>query len=548
MNKKIVIIKNGYDVLRIIEGKSDGDTCEFKIIFMIDNDNIEICYLQLFSDIQKLEFDKSKKMEITYHKSTISKPAKIHLKLHDKETGKCEYVSLPLKELIDPDVNTEIPIPLFKIIIPDNVLKTKYIQKKDHVVFDVEDNNMVEIFLTQNGFTKKNYHQKWDCLNQNLISTGIEFYATGLTEYFFINDRYNLGDQYDIHNVITREASTVVDITDDIGIQINKIRNQNLKEEKLRALFIENSIYLGFLAGMATIDYKHMYLVDFKNDKYFNDKERKKWEYRFNKIFYKTDRLIQKNKVKYAQMIKKYENLEDDYSQIRSKAEKFMIAMNKLRYDTFKKLNLINKDDENLIYNLNFFNKEHIHMENFAKIDMSKLEYKDIWFLEEFSTHARELVILFAKYLGEDEADIFCSTIETKGYNENNNLKLNNELVITTTNNLKIENVIYVYKKYSIELLRGKLNVLSDDVNEPNVLVESRMSYEDYKKYGYPKCIVDKGNFEVKEMEMYHISKENFEIAMKNNDCLLEKIYSEFEKIIGSTKRRLQMDDDEFFY
>lgn len=60
MNKKIAIIKDGYDIMRIIEGNSDGEKCDFKICFMNGDSNFDIYYMKLFSKAKKLEFDKKK--------------------------------------------------------------------------------------------------------------------------------------------------------------------------------------------------------------------------------------------------------------------------------------------------------------------------------------------------------------------------------------------------------------------------------------------------------------------------------------------------------
>lgn len=82
-NKKIAVVKNGYDVMRIIEMNSDNENCELKIVLFIDNCDIDIKYLKLFSTIEKQKFDKTKKFELTYHKKSTTQPTKIHLKFDD---------------------------------------------------------------------------------------------------------------------------------------------------------------------------------------------------------------------------------------------------------------------------------------------------------------------------------------------------------------------------------------------------------------------------------------------------------------------------------
>lgn len=50
MERKIAIIKNGYDILRIREINSNEEKCEFKICIMAEQNNVKILYNKLFSE------------------------------------------------------------------------------------------------------------------------------------------------------------------------------------------------------------------------------------------------------------------------------------------------------------------------------------------------------------------------------------------------------------------------------------------------------------------------------------------------------------------
>lgn len=298
MNKKIAIIKDGYDIMRIIEGNSDGEKCDFKICFMNGDSNFDIYYMKLFSRAKKLEFDKNKKWEITYHKATSTKPTKIHLK--NKEES--EYITLPLKELLDPDVNTEIPIPLFKIIIPDGILKNKYKPKKEHRIIDISGNNVVEIFLTKSGMAGSNVYDKWSNIELGLMGNAMEFYATNNPKYMGLNIKCTFINKKSPEERIVHNLCTLADITDDIGIRVNTVNIPNMnKLNNISVLFIENAAYLAFLAGgkIYTEDYKDgqlIYKKDIENEKYFSESERKKWNFYFQKNFKKANSLIKKYK------------------------------------------------------------------------------------------------------------------------------------------------------------------------------------------------------------------------------------------------------------
>lgn len=301
--RKIAITKNGYDILRIKETASNGENCEFKICPMIKPQDINIYYMQLFSEPKYIEFDKNKELEITYHKTNGNKKTKIHLKLKDKFD--IEYKSLELTKLLDPNVNTEIPIPLLQIIIPNEVLYAKYKKKNYHTQFEIKDNNIIEVYLTQKGYKDSNLFDKWQNLNILLFANPIQYYATGLNEKYAGQNLYMKLQEKDI-GLINIKA----DVTDDIGISINVVNNPNIKTKKMCMLFIENAAYLGFLGG--TLQYtekcingKLAYKYDLDNDQYFDSKEKEKWENIFQKEFKKLDEWIALSDGKYD---KQFEN------------------------------------------------------------------------------------------------------------------------------------------------------------------------------------------------------------------------------------------------
>ena len=85
MQNKIAITKNGYDILRIVQGKTTEEHCEFKIIPMVEPKDTRIFYMKLFSEPEEFKFDKEFKFEITYHIANEKEPAKIHIKIDNKE-------------------------------------------------------------------------------------------------------------------------------------------------------------------------------------------------------------------------------------------------------------------------------------------------------------------------------------------------------------------------------------------------------------------------------------------------------------------------------
>lgn len=292
---KIAITKNGYDVLRIIEGKSDGEKCEFKIVPRISPTKIRIFYMKLFSKIEFFSFDQSQQLEITYHKSTPTKPAKIHLKLTNPQ-DEISYETLPLTEIIDPNIHTEFPIPLFKIIIPDDVLDKKFTSKKDYKVFEVKDNNEIEIFMTRRDFINEDFYNKWPHLSMALMDNCFEYFTTGALP--FLDKNANMA----LYNSEKEESEQTIgsgtNVTDDIGIFIVTMKNNFLSTKTLDFLFIENKVYLGFAAGTRIWQENKGMVPFYKADLEYKDlslEETKKWEYRFTKEIKKLDTLIKRN-------------------------------------------------------------------------------------------------------------------------------------------------------------------------------------------------------------------------------------------------------------
>ena len=279
--------------MRIIEMNSDNENCEFKIVLFIDNCDIDIKYLKLFSTIEKQEFDKTKKFELTYHKKSATQPTKIHLKFDDGE-----YISLPLTELVNPNVNTEIPIPLFKITLREDTLKKKFKENDAHKVIDMKNNNIAKFYLTSADYITNNYSKKWDFLTRFLCLNPIEYYVTRSPQHiaYNLNIALNNCKKYGIPQTI----STTTSVTQDIGILVNMINDVNVKDDKTSILFIENAVYMGILGSNGVITSKHKYerafQVDLYNNKeYFDDKESDKWKEIFEKEFKKLDEKLIKN-------------------------------------------------------------------------------------------------------------------------------------------------------------------------------------------------------------------------------------------------------------
>ncbi len=301
--KKIAITKNGYDVLRIIELNSDKDKCAFKIVPKIDLDKLNIKCMRMFSLYQSIEFDPSKIVEITYHKNDGIHGTKIHIKMIDKNNkDDVLYKTLPLERLIDPDVNTEIPIPLLKIIVPNSTLTNKYQESSKYVRFDMENNNIFEIFMTKKDFIYEDLLEKFPNVNMVIMGDSLEFFTSGVFRGYNLQCTLN-------ESVVTNKPKNLLvaaNITDDIGLLVLKAFDPGIKEAKACMLFIENEFYLPISINRITINSGKRQLIyeeDLDNNTKLTKEEKEKYKYRFEKQIKKFNKFRSSHNEEYLKIV-----------------------------------------------------------------------------------------------------------------------------------------------------------------------------------------------------------------------------------------------------
>lgn len=289
--KKVAILKDGKDIGRIIPFNVDGDEYDFKISF--SKNNYQICIYKFLSNKPEIQLmDDSPEWEISYHRSTISRPTTIHLK---EKKNQPQYKELPLKRLMDPDINSEFPIPFMKIEIPNGLDSTVYNGKNSsqHIKFDMEDANVAEFYLANSNFDFENFSNKWPTMSMMLLTSPLEFFATnkGLEDSnkeFFSKD----GEP--------RLAAVEFDLNDDMKFYINLYNNEELDSEGIKVTFIENE-YAHAILGLINIRHGNEFGIGEKKPAYLEDLSRgtmspeeiKKWKYRFERMEKELSRKMQ---------------------------------------------------------------------------------------------------------------------------------------------------------------------------------------------------------------------------------------------------------------
>ena len=307
MNKKIAFVKDGCDIARIIVGKPKGAKYDFKFSLM-END-YAVCIVPFFKKPQLFDVDIPSHWEITYHKSQGNKSPIIAMKHKSIERpGKYPsveqgYKTFPFKNLLEPTIVSEFPIPIFKIALPLN--KTSSIYKPDianHVLLDMQKNNIAEVYLTNTKFNFETFTHKWPNISLGLLVHSFEFYATNDIKYTVNKSKYFFPQGKD-----ERIANISFPISDDVMITIILYNDANINTSiiKPQLTFIENEHYFGLL-GHTTVAFpesdgkisakRYAYELDLENSEYFTTKEKDKWYYWFNRWRVQLERAIKNSK------------------------------------------------------------------------------------------------------------------------------------------------------------------------------------------------------------------------------------------------------------
>jgi hypothetical protein len=154
--KRIAVIKNGKDILRIIPFKEENKKIHLKFSFFSE---FKVNYWSL-ADKEEKSTKTSKDM--TYHSSSGEKKPKVHIKEKDKVHKNI------FDKVVDIDLNEEFPVPICKLNIFDPGNK-KYKKNNKHIKAELEDTpeikiNTLELYLAPIDFNYGIYKRKWRCL------------------------------------------------------------------------------------------------------------------------------------------------------------------------------------------------------------------------------------------------------------------------------------------------------------------------------------------------------------------------------------------------
>lgn len=175
----IPVVKQGKDICRLIFQKAEDGKFDIKLEFR--GNPYQICTYRLFA-FQPIVWnvENPQNVNMSYHHGVNGKPITIHLKDETKQ-GKEKYRSLPITQILPPNTNQLFPIPLFKLEIPDSLVRNapEYKAKSYHYVLDAGKANVLEIYMAAENFSMDTYtDDAYATLLLPQIALSMEYFAT----------------------------------------------------------------------------------------------------------------------------------------------------------------------------------------------------------------------------------------------------------------------------------------------------------------------------------------------------------------------------------
>ena len=236
----IAIRKNEYDLLRIIPFNETDSRCDFKIAMLDNNYTLRMKQLntEYFLNLETNIND----YEITYHSKQGSQPTKLHFKNTKSDE---DYKTLPLSNLEDPIISEDFPFPLLKLGVEIDGIFKRYKKRAKHSVLDLENNNVLELFIVSSNFDFEYFFHNWGLFAHLITILPLEYYTNGKidTTSTKVNQIINPNKNFNMEQVN-------FNVSDNLAIIGSCQRDPNIDgiKQKSYIQFYDNNLYLKYLA------------------------------------------------------------------------------------------------------------------------------------------------------------------------------------------------------------------------------------------------------------------------------------------------------------
>lgn len=182
----VPITRQGKDISRVIFQIAEDGKYDIKFEFMGNPYQVHSYRLFSLSPIT-WNVENPQNVNMSYHHGANDRKVLIHMKDITK-TGKDMYRTLPISRIQPPNINQLLPIPLFKMEIPQTVVDAapEYKAKSYHQRFELDKANVIEVFMASDEFDIRNYFENaYSHLMISQLMLSFEYFATGsvLSDY-----------------------------------------------------------------------------------------------------------------------------------------------------------------------------------------------------------------------------------------------------------------------------------------------------------------------------------------------------------------------------
>lgn len=538
---KIPIVKNGKDICRLIfrpKTEEGEGVYDIKIDLKGQNTKSKVFKVQtyrLFAHRPVAWDINESNSDISYHCPEGDKSSKVHIKNIDKEISnkKDRFTNLPLKKLQPPNVNQMFPLPIFKIEIPQNVVRESelYKRKKINHPIEVENSNVIEFYMLPKGKYSQDYMEKYEEVFKLYLILSFEFFSSNTP----LSD-YQKGDSIFSYKNSEIKGMLLTSLKG-MDLYVNSFYDPRVNnKEKITVTFIENELSEAILLNALHYEKKDLEFYGGTNLYRLNSQlsldENMPVEDSIAGRLLKMNTLCEEDKL----LIK--QNASQGMKQLKNELENHKLNMN-------IEENLLKNSASlfmNSLYDLqNLFRSKHFEsLENNAR----QIPDDEYWFISHFIYNAEDIHILFAKYMDKNNYTLIKRSIRSKNYVpssddykityifDGDEIRTEDSLPI---NKAEFNHIWLEYDDYfDVNLLRGNLNFfLNKDEKEPQYSITRALITSNNDYWSGMKEKLLKNGFICGNVKRGYMNSKLINDAMKENNCLLERVYN---KIIDNIK------------
>lgn len=537
MSKKqisVPVIKNGKDICRLIFTKVGDGRYDLKINFL--ENAFQVQSYRLFSHRPIIWDVSGPQSSMSYHYGRDNNPVMIHIKKERPEAGENRYVTLPIKRIQPPNSNQMFPLPLLKIEIPDTIIDGAklYHKKQKHEVIDLDDSNVLELFMLPEGWHDKDLFDRYPRISLVYSMISMEFFASNTV----------LSDYQKSANVIPRgrPAKRGIGIKGLQGMELYASifpdTNMGAGRQKLMMTFIENELTEPILLS-GIIHYKEQ-----DSSVYFGGANYNQLDFPIvlahiapveNSV---ADRTLTLDHLSPKERFEIYQRAVAGRIRLRDEMRRFNAEIVE-EEKTIKNAAILFMNGLYRLQDLCRLKHEpHLGEDGYHVTD------EDIWLMSDFLFHSEEIHLLFSKHMGNEHYTMIWRLIKSEKYTPPPSEEKqydSKDYEVAKFKERSIHEIIHNHAwlayndRFDVDLLRGGLNLfLGESGKEPEQSVTRALLTSNNDNWAGMKEKLLNHGFICGPVQVSHRDNRATAERMDANDGLLERIYQRIVETIKS--------------